>query len=207
MMSLATMIERFDVERLSVAGPVFDIAKLDWLNARYIRETLDLDAFMQRVAEWGFTPEYLRAIASLAQSRIERLSDLSLLAAFLFAGVLPVTAEQLRDGRVGEPLLRRCLALGSAALDALPEWNKAGIERAMRWLSERLGLKLRDFVRPFYVAITGSPASLPLFDSMELLGRDLCRERLRHALVQLGGVSERELKSWSREIGAMDAAS
>ena len=41
MMDLATMVERFDVMHLSVAGPVFDQKKLDWLNARYIRERLD----------------------------------------------------------------------------------------------------------------------------------------------------------------------
>ena len=46
----------------------------------------------------------------------------------------------------------------------------------------RYGKKMRDVARPFYVAITGSPTSIPLYDSMELLGRDVVRERLRNAL-------------------------
>ena len=47
--------------------------------------------------------------------------------------------------------------------------------------SDSFQIKLRDFLRPFYVAIAGSPTSTPLFDSMEILGRDLCRARLRNA--------------------------
>jgi glutamyl-tRNA synthetase len=204
MMSLAAMVERFDIAHISVAGPVFDVPKLDWLNARYIRETMDVDHFMRRVAEWSLDPSYLRAVASLAQSRVERLSDLGLLTAFLFAGVLPANAEQLRDCKLDETLLRKSFVLCSASLDALPEWKKTEIERVFRGLAERLGVKLRDFVRPFYVAITGSPTSVPLFDSMELLGRDLSRERLRRALSILGGVTERERKEWTRETGGRE---
>lgn len=206
-MSLAAMVERFDIAHISIAGPVFDVSKLDWLNARYIRETLDVDGFMQRISEWSLDPAYLREIASLAQSRVERLSDLGLLVAFFFAGALSVTAEQLRDCKLDETLLRKGLVLCSASLDALAEWNRAEIERVFRGLSERLDVKLRDFVRPFYVAITGHPTSVPLFDSMELIGRDLVRERLRRALSVLGGVSERERKQWMRETGEREAGS
>jgi glutamyl-tRNA synthetase len=205
MMSLGTMVERFNLAHLSVAGPVFDVTKLDWLNARYLRETLDVHGFMQRVAGWSFDPAYLRAIAGLAQSRVERLSDLGPLLAFFFAGVLPVRAEQLRDSKLDETLLRKSFALCSAELDALPDWTKAQVEQVFRGVAERLGVKLRDFVRPFYVAITGNPTSVPLFDSMELLGRDLCRERLRYAIGLLGGASEKERKQWAREAGSPGA--
>jgi glutamyl-tRNA synthetase len=198
MMDLATMAERFDPLRLSVAGPVFDVQKLDWLNARYLREVLDVDALVGRIADWGFDPERIRAIAALAQSRIERLSDLGPLAAFLFAGALDVTAEQLRDGKLGDEDLRKAYAFALAEFDALPAWDVPGIERTLRALESRLGKKFRDIVRAFYVAITGSPTSLPLFDSMILLGRDLCRERLRRALAQLGGVSDKQLRAWQK---------
>jgi glutamyl-tRNA synthetase len=200
MMDLATMVERFDVMHLSVAGPVFDQKKLDWLNARYIRERLDLDGFAARVREWALNPQYMRPIAALAQGRIERLSDLGPLLAFFFAGSLGVTAEQLRDTKLDEETLRKLLALALAELDALPVWDIAGIEGVLRGVADRLGVKFRDAVRPFYVAITGSPTSVPLFDSMALLGRDLCRERLRRALEQLGAVSEKQLRDWRRTL-------
>jgi glutamyl-tRNA synthetase len=198
MMDLPTMVKRFDPIHLSPAGPVFDVKKLDWLNARYLREALDAEGFMRRAGEWAFNPAYLNAIAPLAQTRVERLSDLGPLCSFFFAGVLPVTAEQLRDGKLDDESLRKALALALADLDALPTWDLAGIEAVLRSVAERVGAKFRDAVRPFYVAITGSPTSVPLFNSMEILGRDLCRERLRHALAQLGGVSEKQLREWRR---------
>ena len=63
-----------------------------------------------------------------------------------------------------------------------------------------------DLVRLYYVAITGSQTSLPLFESMALLGRDICRERLRGALETLGGVSAKEQKAWQRELAAPPVA-
>ncbi len=65
-------------------------------------------------------------------------------------------------------------------------------------VADALGKKFRDLARVYYVAITGSPTSLPLFDSMELLGRDLSRERLRVALDAFGGVTSKEQKEWQR---------
>jgi glutamyl-tRNA synthetase len=61
--------------------------------------------------------------------------------------------------------------------------------------SEKCQIKLRDFLRPFYVAIAGSATSTPLFDSMEILGRDLCRARIRRALELLpAAASEKKQK-------------
>ena len=161
---------------------------------------------MERIRVWARSPEYLRAIAALAHSRIERLSDLGPLLAFFFAGSLVVTAEQLRDTKLAEETLRKLLAIALAEFDALPVWDIAGIEGVLRGVAERLGVKFRDAVRPFYVAITGSPTSVPLFDSMALLGRDLCRERLRRALEQLGAVSEKQLRDWRRTLDPQPAS-
>jgi glutamyl-tRNA synthetase len=197
-MDLATMVKRFDPKHLSVAGPVFDVTKLDWLNARYLRETLDVRGFMQRVADWAVNHTYLGAIAPLAQSRIERLSDLGPLVEFFFAGRLSVTADQLREGKLDDEALRKAFAFALADLEALPAWEIGGIERVLRAVAEEIGVKFRDAVVPFYTAITGSPKSVPLFDSMALLGRDLCRERLRNALALLGPVSEKQMRAWRK---------
>jgi glutamyl-tRNA synthetase len=185
MMDLASLVARFDLERVPVGGPVFDTAKLDWLNARYLRETMDVATFMRRVEEWSVDRDYLTAVAALAQPRIERLSDLGPLTAYLFAGAPAVPAEQLRATKLDDDSLRAAFAQALAELDALPEWTLPGIEGVLRGVADALGRKFRDVVRPFYVAIAGSPTALPLFDSMVLLGRDLTRERLRRALATL----------------------
>ncbi|MBV9973267.1 MAG: glutamate--tRNA ligase [Candidatus Eremiobacteraeota bacterium] len=196
MMDLATMVERFHVAHIALGGPVFDIPKLDWLNGRYLRESLDVDAFEQRVQRWGFDSQRLQRILALAQPRIERLSDLGPLLMFFFAGRLPLTAEQLRDGKLDDETLRKVLALARWNLDDIAEWNVANIEGALRNVASAVGRKFRDIVRPLYVSVTGSPASVPLYDSIELLGRDLTRERLRQALQLVGAPSAAEEKAW-----------
>ena len=199
-MSLEKMVERFEVEHVPLGGPVFDVAKLDWLNGRYIRERLDRDAFMQRVREWAFQPERLARIADLAHSRVERLSDLGLLVDFFFAGRLRITAEQLRGGKLDDLTMRQAFQLALWELDALREWNLSGIESVLKQVADAVGKKFRDVARPFYVAVTGSPTSVPLYDSMELLGRDIVRERLRMALELLGTPSKREQDEWKKQL-------
>jgi len=182
LMDLPAMVRRFGVEHVPIGGPVFDVAKLDWLNGRYIRERLDPESFVGRVREWALTPQRLTRIAQLSSTRIERLSDLGPLLAFLFAGRLVVRPEDLQSKKLDGEATRQALTLGLSEFDALPAWNAFAIETSFKRIAERLDKKLRDVTRPFYVAITGSPTSIPLYDSMELLGRDLVRERLRNAL-------------------------
>jgi glutamyl-tRNA synthetase len=197
MMTLDRMIERFSLEEIALGGPVFDVAKLDWLNGRYIRERLDAAAFVERVREWGFGEERLQRIAQLAHSRIERLSDLGPLCAFLFAGRLPLRVEDLRGGKLDGDDLRRAYQLALWQIDAALTWDVASIEATLKRVADALGRKFRDVARPFYIAMTGSPTSLPLYDAMELLGRDVARERIRNALELLGAPSARELKEWA----------
>lgn len=198
MLDLASLVARFEVAHVPVGGPIFDVAKLDWLNGRYLRETMDAAGLVRAAHEWAnVTPQRAQRIAELARPRVERLSDLGSLLAFLFCGRLALRAEDLRAAaKFDDETLRRALALGSSELDGLDVWEIAGIEAAVRRVADALAKKVRDVARPFYVAITGSATSIPLYDSMELLGRDLVRERLRYALDLLGAPSKSERERW-----------
>jgi glutamyl-tRNA synthetase len=198
LMDLPAIVRRFDTEHVPIGGPVFDLAKLDWLNGRYIRERLDPASLLARVQQWAAPPERLARLSELAAPRIERLSDLGPLLAFLFSGRLNLAAESFASTKLDALSTRRAFALALREFDKLPAWNAAAIENAMSRLAEALERKAREVARPFYVAITGSPTSIPLYDSMELLGRDLVRERLRNALDLLGAPSKRELEEWDR---------
>ena len=206
MMDLATMVARFGLEHISLGGPIFDVAKLDWLNGRYLRERLDLAAFEQRVRDWALNESYLGAIAPLAQPRIERLSDLGPLLSFFFAGRIDVDVAQLRSAKLDDASLRKAFVLALAEVDALALWEAGAINAAFGRIADVLGKKLREVVRPFYVAIAGRAQSVPLFDSMQILGRDLVRERLRNALDLLGGATAKEQEAWRRELSANGAA-
>jgi len=196
LMDLETMVARFGLDHISLGGPVFDSKKLDWLNARYIREKLDVPQLMERIARWACNPAYLGAIAPLAHERIERLSDLGPLLAFFFAGRVAICADDLRGGKLDDATLRKAFVLALTLLDALPLWEASPIQGAIRRVAELLDVKARDAIRPFYIAITGSAQSVPIFDSMAILGRDLVRERLRFALDLLGGATKSELEAW-----------
>jgi glutamyl-tRNA synthetase len=193
-MTLDRLIERFDLQNISLGGPVFDVPKLDWLNARYLRE-LTLPDMMARVQSWGFDHARLERIAELSKSRIERLSDLGTLTAFFFAGKLDVTKEHL-EGKLDADTTRKALALAMWELDDVHVFDKSVVEDVLKGISEKLERKFRDLARIYYIAITGSPTSVPLFDAMEILGRDIVRLRLRTALEALGTASAAEQKAW-----------
>ncbi|MGC2649692.1 MAG: glutamate--tRNA ligase [Candidatus Cybelea sp.] len=206
MLDLPQIVRRFDPQHVPIGGPVFDLAKLDWLNGRYIRERLDPASFVQRVKEWALSPERLTRVAQLAAPRIERLSDLGPLLAFLFSGRLALTAQSFESTKLDALSIRRALSLSVAEFDKLAAWNAVEIERVIGRIAAALDKKARDIARPFYVAITGSPTSIPLYDSMELLGRDLVRERLRNAIDLLGAPSKRELQEWETLLQSDEVA-
>jgi len=190
-MTLAEMVEKFDLEHISLGGPVFDIKKLAWLNGRWLRENLTDEELAERIEAWALNRDYLMPILSLAKPRISILSDLAPLTAFFFSGELNLTPKDFEDRKMTADVICQAFAVTLEEMDLLTVWNRETIGALLKQLAERLQIKLRDFLRPFYVAIAGSSASTPLFDSMEILGRDLCRARLRRALELLKTVGSR----------------
>jgi glutamyl-tRNA synthetase len=195
--TLEELTARIDLTRVPLSGPVFDLPKLDWLNGQYLRELSD-DELLRRMQSWAFTPDRLQQIAALSKSRIERLSDLVPQASFLFAGRLQTTKESFVGVKVDDETMRKSLALAMWRLDNERVFDRDVVEATLKGVAESLGAKFRDLARVYYIAMTGSPTSLPLFESMALLGRDLCRERFRVALEALGGVSKKESEQWQR---------
>jgi glutamyl-tRNA synthetase len=177
----------FDWQRVNTVGPVFDLKKLDWLNGHYIR-SLNAAAFADRLS--GFVGRArqltagqgaaLRAGAPLVQERSETLAQAAGMLEFLLVddGDFAVDAEaaQKQLGADQRPTIDATVS----ALDGLESWDAPGIEQALRAaLVDGLGLKPRNAFGPVRVAVTGRTVSPPLFESMELLGRDRSMARLR----------------------------
>ena len=204
LMDLPAIVRRFEAEHVPIGGPVFDLAKLDWLNGRYLRERLDPTTLLARVQGWAAPPGRLARVAELAAPRIERLSDLGPLLAFLFSGRLALNSDSFAGAKLDPLSIRRAFALALLEFDKLPVWNAPAIETVMSRVAQALERKARDVARPFYIAITGSVTSIPLYDSMELLGRDMVRERLRNALDLLGAPSKREREEWEQLLSRVE---
>lgn len=206
--SLQELIDGFDVANISLGGPVFDTSKLDWLNGRYMREELTTEQFLGEVRKWALNDEYLTPIAEMAQSRIVKLGDLgALVAPFFMNRIESLTAEKLRDGVKIEPDQQRAAyTLALQQFDAMIEWNKDGVDAALRKTAAALEIKLKDMIRAFYLAVLGAPQGVPLFDTITHLGRDILRERLRHAMELLGPASKKETEAWAAALAKAEAA-
>ncbi len=197
--SLHEMVERFELDRVSLGGPIFDLTKLEWLNGRWIRENLTDGQFAERVRRWALNEDYLMRLVPLVRSRVSVLSDLGFLTFPFLSGIIKITADQLREGKLDHDAVSIALDLALMRMESV-EWQKAEIENMLKVIAGEMGVKLRELLRPFFVAMSGSPVSIPLYDAMEILGRDLCRARLRNALALVGKPESPEKK---RQLKAM----
>ncbi|MGB0639770.1 MAG: glutamate--tRNA ligase [Myxococcota bacterium] len=200
--TLEEMVDAFKIEKIALGGPVFDVPKLSSLNARWLREQLDPEQFIDRLVDWRLNREFLSKLVPLVQQRVQRFTDLIDLTDYMLTHLVEVDAETLQSGREAEEVMRD-LYFAVQRFTALDEWNKESIEGVIRALCEHSGLKMRVFVKPFYLAMSGKPSALPLFDSMEILGRDITRDRINHAIATLGGLGKKKLKKLDKELAAL----
>lgn len=198
--SLAAMQEVFDINRVSLGGPVFDVEKLKWLNGLWIREDHSLEQLADRLVEWAYNRENLLRVLPHAQGRIELLSDFAPLTAFLVSGMLPIDREDFEALGMEEAELLKRLQFALWRLEALRRWERDLLFTTMKELAEAMELRIRELFAPLFVAISGSTASFSVVDAMELLGPDLSRARLRHAIELLGGLGKKRLKRLEGEF-------
>lgn len=198
--SLADMETKFELERVSLGGPIFDREKLDWLNGRYIREDLDDREFASRFAEWAFRRELIEKVTPMVRQRVSKFSEVASLAGFFLQGELAVSADDFAHKQLDPDACRRILLYSLWALEALPDWNRDTIETCFQQLAGKMGYKIRDFLFPLFVAVSGRSVSLSVFDSISVLGLDLTRARLRAALESLGGISGKQQKKLEKEF-------
>ena len=181
LLTMDELAEKFDPENLSKAGAIFDVQKLDWLNGRWIREKLTPEDFLSRIFDWASENDRLTEGLKLAQSRISKLGELPPLAGFLLANDVGLTPVSFAGLKTSPAETLEIVNTVQFDLEKIVEWNVTTIEEELRAISDRLGKKLRVVTPPLFVAVSGSQRSLPLFDSMALLGRSVVRQRLKVA--------------------------
>jgi glutamyl-tRNA synthetase len=180
------MVESFEWSRVNAVGPVFDVEKLRWLSGHYMRELPVADIAERIVATMGVSgvqADLVRAAAPLVTERVATLREAAEMLGFLidddtdFAVDPEAAAKQLGQEQQPTVLAAR------DALVPLSSFAAADVEAALRAaLVDGLGLKPRHAFGPVRVAVTGSTVSPPLFESIELLGRERTLARLNAAL-------------------------
>ncbi|MGH2730328.1 MAG: glutamate--tRNA ligase [Actinomycetota bacterium] len=183
--SIEELIERFSLERVGRNPAAFDVAKLEWLNGHYIRakspEEL-AELLVEPCVREGLPADtedgrrLLTKVAPLLSERLKRLDEAPPMVAFLFGKVASdEKAARVLEGQ-GE-----YLRAAASALEAVDEWTTPAIENALRALAEERGLKPKQAFQPIRAAVTGTLVSPPLFESLEILGREETLARLNAA--------------------------
>ncbi len=189
-----TLKASFSLDRISKNAAIFDVEKLEWMNGVYIRE-LSAEQFLVRMVPWleaaGLTSvadaetrsEWFLRLAPLVSERIKRMDEIVPMVSFLFTDVTPnetaVAKTLAKDGA------RAALVASSEAL-ADVAWDAESIEAALREVPAQLELKPKVVFQAIRVAVTGELVSPPIFESLELLGRESTLNRLAAAAVFCG---------------------
>lgn len=197
--SLDEMMAHFDIQRVSLGGPVFDLEKLTWLNGLYIREDLDDDAFLEALKRWAFNEEYVRQILPQVRPRVETLSDVAPLAGHFFSGLPCIDESSFADVKLEREELLKLLQFLTWRLEEVRRWDKDTLLSEVKALTEVFDLKMKALLAPVFIAVTGSSTSTSVMDAMAILGSDMTRARLRHAIGVLGGVSKKQAKRFEKE--------
>jgi glutamyl-tRNA synthetase len=191
--TLDEMVRAFDVADVNANPARFDQKKADAINAEHIR-LLEVSDFTTRLRDYftvhghdlGLSDAQFAEAAELVQTRIVVLGDAWGLLKFLDDGayLIEEKAAAKELGTEAGAVLDAALA----ALDGVTDWSAENVEGALKAaLIDGMELKPRKAFGPIRVAVTGSTISPPLFESLELLGRDRTLERLRGARSMVAG--------------------
>jgi len=189
--SLTEFIEEFELEGVRLGGPVFDVSKLTWLNGRYIRK-LPVRDVMARLRREYLNDEYLLETLKLSQERIDTLEAFFEYSQFFFVGDVvyddAARGKLVARDRTPQQTAKAFRVLLEDHLDPVLDWRPEVIEAALRTFCEANEWTAKQLFMPVRVAVTGRAATPPLFETMAVLGKEVCRRRLRSAIDVLRGM-------------------
>lgn len=182
-------VEReFTIERISTGGPIFDLVKLTNLNGKHIRMLSDEELYnrLQPYLPEGLAEDRVRKVVPVIKDRLTHLGEFMELTGFFFGPVPDYEASALVPKKGTPEVAKEILTRAKTLLESLSEpWTHEEWEAGMRQMAADMGLKAGDVFMVLRVAVTGSPVSPPLFESMEVLGKGEVLERVDGAIQKL----------------------
>jgi glutamyl-tRNA synthetase len=199
-LSREQLMASFSLDRVSLSDAMFDPERLLWMNGVYIR-VLSPEELAERTLPFLERPEgqgglparvprpldkaYVARVLKLEQERMKTLGEAAQMVTFFFTDDLHYQADTLIGKGMDREKTVNALQRALALLEGLTTWEAAAMEEPMRALADELGLKPGQLFMSARVAISGRTVSPPLFETMEVLGRERTLARLRQALEQL----------------------
>ena len=188
-------IPRFTLDRINPAGGRFPFEKLEWLNGQWMQR-LSPEALAKRLrkpledAGYEVNMAVLLKVVPLLQPRLKTLNDVVEWVGFLFrADFATPEPEEVIPRKMDAASASAALEAAAEALEALPDFSAGAQEAALRALAEELDLSAGQLFGAVRVAVTGQRVSPPLFETMEIIGRETCVARIRAAAARLGALA------------------
>ena len=194
------LIRAFSLDRIGVSGGILDMEKLEWMNGVYIRN-LSLEEFTRRTIPYMERPEaegglpesisrpldfdYTSRVLSLEKERLRTLGEAAHAVSFFYSDDLAFETALLIQKGMDAERTKAALSSAQILLAGLGQWEHSAIEMPMRELAVELGLKTGQLFGSIRVAISGRTATPPLFQMMEVLGRERTMLRIEQAIERL----------------------
>ncbi len=188
-LTLAEVVEAFDLPQILRHNARFDLEKLNWLSGEYVRELGD-DRFYElavhALARAGYDPnryalDYVKAALDTCQGKLKFFAELPLYAGFYFQEEVQWDPEAAKKDFSPESKAR--LAKLREAVAGLPTFDAASVEATLKATAAALGVKTGVLVHPTRLACTGNTAGPSLYHLMGVLGREQVLARLDRALL------------------------
>ncbi|HEV2695651.1 MAG TPA: glutamate--tRNA ligase family protein [Verrucomicrobiae bacterium] len=190
--SLAEVIERFDLPQILRHNAKFDYEKLTWLQGEYCRDLpgdrfyeLGVHAFAKAGVDTNTFPvAYVKAVLDTCKGKIKTFSELPAYAGFYFGDIAEYEAEAAKKAFVPEnkPRLEKL----RDAFSKLPMFDAASIESALKGTATELGVKVGVLIHPTRLATTGQPHGPSLYHLIETLGKEKVLARIEKVLPKMG---------------------
>ena len=183
------LIQKFSLSGVNASSGVFDYNKLGWMNGMYIR-ALSLKEFAERSAPFlekaGIKIDSRwEAIAPQVQERVKTLAEVPPMVDFIFLDKIPRDLDAMYQKGIDKDKAKEILTKGLERLSALQDFSHKPMEEVLRKLSEELALKAGPMFGVIRIAVTGKKVTPPLFESMEVLGREVVLARIKETLASL----------------------
>ncbi len=194
------LIRVFTLDRIGRSSGIYDPEKLLWMNGYYIRQ-LSLEELVQRTLPYIERPEakgglpdhiqrpldraYTSRVLHLEHERLKTLGEAAHVVSFFYENEIIYDTMLLIQKGMDKPRTRSALIYARDLLANLPSWEHAMMEPPMRDLAVRLGLKTGQLFGSIRTAVSGRAATPPLFQMMEVLGREVSLKRLAQAIERL----------------------
>jgi glutamyl-tRNA synthetase len=190
-LSLAEVIERFDLPQILRHNAKFDFEKLVWLQGEYCRELapdrfyeLGVHTFAKAGVDTNqFPTAYVKAALDTCRGKLKTFSELSAYAGFYFADEIAYDAEATKKDFVPEnkPRLEKL----RDAFTHAPAFNAEGLEAALKETAKTLGVKAGVLVHPCRLAVTGKTSGPSLYHLLQVLGKERVMARIEKALTMI----------------------